>query len=150
MVPAHEQLATDHGAGGIHLRLHERSQLALCAGFFEVLFQRQAFLHVGLHVGFVKTDAVASQVFGAVHGGVGLAQQVFDLFAVLGEKGDADAARAAVKMGVDGVGRLQGRPHGLGRQQRAAPARFHVGGNVVDQHHKLVPPDARDGVAGAL
>ena len=149
MGPAHQQLAAHHGARGVHLALHKRGQLPFGLGLFQVLLQRQALLHVGLHGGFVEADAVAAQVLGAVHGGVGLAQQVFHAIAALGEQRDANAARGAVEVGGNGVGRLQHRADLLSHQQGRAPGRFHVGGHVVHQHHKLVAAQPGHGVARA-
>jgi len=129
--------------------LHKGSQLPFGLGLFQVLLQRQALLHVGLHGGFVEADAVAAQVLGAVHGGVGLAQQVFHALATLGEQRDANAARGAVEVGGNGVRRLQHRADLLGHQQGRAPGRFHVGGHVVHQHHELVAAQPGHGVARA-
>ena len=149
MVPAHQQLTAHHGALRIDLGLHIHRQLPFGCGFLKVLFQRQALLHIGLHRGFIKTDAIAPHVFGAVHGGVCFAQQVFGALGLLGKQSDADAAGTAVEMGLDAVGHLQGGTHGLGHKQ-CSPARpFDVSPQMPDQHHKLVPTEARHRVARA-
>jgi hypothetical protein len=96
MLPAQQGLAGHDPPCGIHLRLHMQAKLRARQGLLQLMLQRQPVFHLLLHGVLEEGDAVAPGRLGAVHGGVGLAHQVADVLAGLGEEADADAARARV------------------------------------------------------
>jgi hypothetical protein len=145
VAPAHQQFTPDHPAAiGRDLRLQIGQFMAPMAFFKSCSSARRSC--IGLHGFFVEADPVAPKVFGAVHGGVRLTQQVFHAFGVLGKQGDADAGGAAVVVRLDVVWGSSAVRTAL-QPARLRVLHSHVGRHIVEQQHKLISAQARQGIA---
>ena len=140
VLPAHERLGGDHGAGPhVDERLVVEHDLAVADGVGQRGHQLQALAGEvvgGLHVGLVA----AARLLRLVHRDVGALHQRLGRRPVRGEVRDADAGVDA-QVDVEDVERLA---------QRVAEARGDVlgGGGVVEHDGELVAAEAGD-VAGA-
>ena len=86
--------------------------------------------------------ATAARILGAIHGGVGIAHEVVDRRAVVGEQRDADARAHEVITAADVHRQLQ---------QLDDPVTDGAGGigidDVAQDHGELVTTEPRDGIA---
>ena len=84
MLPTQQGLdAGDGAAGAVKLRLEEQAQFVLIHCLVEVVFQHQGGLGDGLHFFAIGLDAVATRIFGAIHGQVCVSHQRDRVTAVL-------------------------------------------------------------------
>ena len=94
MLPAHQRLSADGLALRVHLHLIEQQQLVFLQRGAQVLLQRHAVEHGGVHFGVKKAHDVAPGLFGLVHGKVSVLHQVISAGGVVGEQHHPNAARA--------------------------------------------------------
>ncbi len=144
--PAHQHFRPHGAAVVVHLGLGVHGQPAGRQRGRQVALQVQPALHLGLHGGLVEGDAVAAAGLGAVHGGVGLAQQVLRVLAALRQQRDADAGRAAVALAADLERGADGVPDLVGHRLRRQGGRLQRRRQLRQHDDKFVAADARHGV----
>ena len=94
-LPAQQDFGADHLSGRPHQRLIVGLQLIAFERLAQIAFECAAPVERRLHLRVEEAQGVATAVLGAVHGHVGVLQQVLDRFRTV-EETDADAHRAHV------------------------------------------------------
>ena len=138
VVPAQQGLGATHGAGGqVDLGQEAQDELAAVQGAAQRDLGLVAACGARAHALVVDLVHAAAALLGAVHGGVGLAQQRLGVLGALGGQRDPDA-----------------RTHGERRAQRLGDALGHadrvpLARHVLAQHRELVAAQPRGRVARA-
>ena len=88
--PAHQDLHTDDLLQLVKLGLVVQQQLPGLDRLAQILFQFQAVIGLKLQAGQIEGDAVASVRLGLIHRGIGMAQDLLGILALLGEDHHAD------------------------------------------------------------
>ena len=81
----------DPSSRDIHLRLVNEKQLLLVESHAQSILERQSFHGLGVQFRCIQLKVVATAVFGAIHGSIGVLDQGFAILAVFGEHADAEA-----------------------------------------------------------
>ncbi|MGC2297595.1 MAG: hypothetical protein WA476_02255, partial [Acidobacteriaceae bacterium] len=96
MLPAKQRLdAGDASCGDLHLWLVDQEELAGVQRGAQIIFKGELGYGCAVHPVSEHANPVAAIVFGAVHRGVGIPDQCFSIFSVIGKDADADAAGGA-------------------------------------------------------
>ncbi len=144
MVPAQQGLDSGDLAGGQgDDRLVVQDELGPVQGAAQLGLQLEPFEECGVHRGLIRRVAAVAVPLRAVHGDVGVAQQFVGRDTAEFALRDADA-------GVDGdfqPAEQEGPAHGGDDAVGDDPGPGDVG--VVEEHHELVAPEPRGGVAHA-
>ena len=119
-----------------------QQELAALQRVPQAAFEHEFFQRPGAHLGGIELVLVAALLLGAVHGGVGVAQQLERVVAVAGIEADADAG-GDDELASFYLERLrQGVENFLRHLRHVARIR-----QVLEQHRELVAAETRHGVA---
>ena len=145
MVPAQERLGAARAlALQVELRLIDEAEFAALERAAKLGPEERAGARALVDLGGKELEAVSARLLGAVHGGVGGAEERLDILAVGGEKRDADAGADEELVAADRYGRAQPLDQLLRHHRRI------LGTRQVGEHDgELVAGDARYGIAGA-
>ena len=151
MLPANERFDTGDLAGlEGHARLVMQQQFVAAQREPEVIFDRQAFLRLGVQRVGKELVVVAALGFRVVHGHIGVLHQGLRVWAIGGVDADADRAGCRQVVGVNHDRRGQCSDHFLGHLLRAFVRVLIFGaGKIFQDHREFVAAQTRDSVGGA-
>ena len=92
VLPAEERFhPDDHSTGDLHLRLIYQEQLFSLQRQPQAVLQSQPLHHLSIHVFGEELEGIASLLFGAIHGRIGIFDQRLPVHSMFRENTDADA-----------------------------------------------------------
>ena len=155
MVPPEQGLRAGHPPRlQIDDRLIVEDELFAFDGVAERVLQFQVFEGFGIHLRGEEAEGIAAVLLAFVHGGVGVLEQGFGVFAVVGKDGDAEAAGNQHLGAVDDEGLGQALQH-LARQQLRVMGVVKVGQDdrefvAAEPGHRIRFPHAGGQAPGGL
>ena len=140
-VPAHQRLEAAGAAARIDLRLIDDIKFFLLDGAAQGRVERQAVARRGIERFGIELELPLAQLLGMVHRRVGMAQQRFEIFAIVRIDADADAAIDAHFVAVEHDRLGHGLLNAVQDLQRVAEAAV-----IAKDEHELVTAVTRHGI----
>src|SRR5260221_8705364 len=140
MLPSQQSLEADDVSGGeVDNRLVKIAKLFPLEGMTEIRLQLQSCHHAGPHICVKHLVAGFAERLSSIHGGVGIAQNIFRLFVRRIAQCDADAYGSKHFFATEDEGRCESLHHAV-RGALGVAWIF----NVVEHNGEFISPEARD------
>src|ERR1019366_895047 len=104
MLPAQQCLQPDDlSSGHVHLWLIHQKEFFFVECLLKAVLQSQSLYSLSVYVLCEEPKAVASTLFGAIHGRIGILDQGFGVCTVFREDADAEAASEIKRVTLNGI-----------------------------------------------